>query len=153
MWHHHRTPLFQQVSSSNDDDDDANPSTVSAVIMKWKLLGTTMAQPQSGRLHKLTERDRRVLKHVARKNRLSSVAPLTTEFQTASGSHVSTITVRQGSFMKWVSMAVRRTNLGLTDARRTLPAPMHSATCKVWWKINNDLMVFFMVWDRLQNFK
>ena len=52
-----------------------------------------MAQPQSGRPHKLTEGDRRVLKHVARKNRLSSVATLTAEFQTASGSNVSTRTV------------------------------------------------------------
>jgi hypothetical protein len=46
-------------------------------------------------LHKLTERDRRVLKRVAHKNRLASVATLTTKFQTASGSNVSTITVRR----------------------------------------------------------
>ncbi|KAK6299391.1 hypothetical protein J4Q44_G00309010 [Coregonus suidteri] len=68
-------------------------STVSAVIVKWKRLGATTAQPRSGRPHKVTERDRRVLKRVARKNRLSSVATLTTEFQTTSGSNVSTITV------------------------------------------------------------
>ena len=43
-------------------------STVSAVIVKWKCLGPTTAQPRSGRPHKLTERDRRVLKRVARKN-------------------------------------------------------------------------------------
>jgi hypothetical protein len=52
-----------------------------------------MAQPQSGSPHKLTERDRRVLKCIARKNNLSSFATLTTEFQTAPGSNVSTITV------------------------------------------------------------
>ena len=52
-----------------------------------------MTQPQSGKPHKLTERDHRMLKLVARKNHLSSVATLTTEFQTASGSNVSTITV------------------------------------------------------------
>ena len=34
-----------------------------------------------------------MLKRVARKNHLSSVATLTTEFQTASGSNVSTLTV------------------------------------------------------------
>ena len=45
--------------------------------------------------HKLTERDRRGLKRVARKNRLSSVATLTTEFQTASGSNFSTRTVHR----------------------------------------------------------
>ena len=37
-----------------------------------------------------------MLKQVACKNHLSSVATLTTEFQTASGSHVNTITVRWG---------------------------------------------------------
>ena len=79
-------------------------ATVSAVIVKWKHLGTTTAQLPSGRPHKFTERDRRVLKHVAWKNRLSSIATLTTEFQTDSGSNVSTSTVRE-SFMKWVSMA------------------------------------------------
>ena len=54
-------------------------STVSAVIVKWKLLGATTAQPQSGWSHKLTEQDRRV----------SSVETLTSKFQTASGSNVS----------------------------------------------------------------
>ena len=52
-------------------------STVSADIGKWKRLGVTKAQPQSGRPHKLTEQ---------RKNGLSSVVTLTTEFQTAPGS-------------------------------------------------------------------
>uniref|UniRef100_UPI00358DF37F voltage-dependent L-type calcium channel subunit alpha-1D-like n=1 Tax=Myxine glutinosa TaxID=7769 RepID=UPI00358DF37F len=70
-------------------------STVSAVIVKWKRLGATKAQPQSGRPHKLTERDCRVLKRMACKNRLSSVATFTTEFQTASGRNVSTTTVRR----------------------------------------------------------
>ena len=37
---------------------------------------------------------------------------------------------------------VRRTNLGLTDARRTLPAQKHSANCKVWWRRNNGLGLF-----------
>ena len=36
-------------------------STVSVVIVKWKRLGATTAQPRSCRPHKLTERDRRVL--------------------------------------------------------------------------------------------
>jgi hypothetical protein len=36
-----------------------------------------------------------MLKCIARKNRLSSFVTLTTEFQTASGSKVGTITVRQ----------------------------------------------------------
>ena len=68
-------------------------STVSAVIVKWKYLGATTTQPRSGRPHKLTEQDSRVLKRITRKNHLSSVATLTTEIQTASGSNVSTRTV------------------------------------------------------------
>ena len=73
-------------------------STVSAVIVKWKHLGATTAQLQSGRPHKLTEGDRRELKHVARTNRLSSVVTLTTEFQIASGSNISTRTVHRNLY-------------------------------------------------------
>ena len=57
-------------------------STVSAVIVKWKRLGTTTAQPRSGKPYKLADR-------------LSLVATLTTEFQSDSGSNVSTSTVRR----------------------------------------------------------
>ena len=45
-------------------------SNVSAVIVKWKCLGAKTAQPQSGRPNKLTERDRQVLKRVARKKNI-----------------------------------------------------------------------------------
>uniref|UniRef100_A0A8K9UBV3 Transposase Tc1-like domain-containing protein n=1 Tax=Oncorhynchus mykiss TaxID=8022 RepID=A0A8K9UBV3_ONCMY len=45
--------------------------------------------------HKLTEQDRQLLKCVLHKNHLSSVTTLTTEYQTASGSNVSTKTVRR----------------------------------------------------------
>jgi transposase len=65
-------------------------STVSAVIVKWKCLGATKAQPRSDKPHKLTERDRRVLKREAHKHHLYSLAKLTIEFQTSS---VSKITV------------------------------------------------------------
>jgi hypothetical protein len=63
--------------------------------VKRKSLGVTTAQPWSGRPHKLTERDHRVLKRVACKNCLSSVATLTTKFLSASGRNVSTRTVRR----------------------------------------------------------
>ena len=69
-------------------------STVSVIIVNWKHLGATLAQPKSGRTHKLTEWDHQVLKRVACKNCLFSVVTLTTEFHTASGSKVSTIIVR-----------------------------------------------------------
>ena len=70
-------------------------STVIAVIVKWKRLGATTAQPRSGRPYKLAERDWRMLKREAWKNRLLSVVTLTTEFQTPSRSNVSTNTVRR----------------------------------------------------------
>ena len=54
-------------------------ATVRAVIVKWKHLGATTAQPQSGRPH------RWVLNRLEHTNHLSSVATLTTEFQMASG--------------------------------------------------------------------
>ena len=47
----------------------------------------------NGRPHKLTEQDRRVLKRI--KCVCPKVATLTTKFQTASGSNVSTRTVRR----------------------------------------------------------
>ena len=46
----------------------------------------------------------------------------------------------------WITLhhlVVQRTNLGLADAWRTLPARMHSANCKVWWRRNNGLGLFF----------
>jgi hypothetical protein len=36
-------------------------------------------------------------------------------------------------------------NLVLADGMRTLPAPLHSVNCKVWWRRNNGLGLFFMV--------
>jgi hypothetical protein len=36
-------------------------------------------------------------------------------------------------------LAVQQMNLGLADARRTQPAPVHNANCKVWWMRNNGL--------------
>ena len=69
-------------------------STVSDIIVKCKRLGATPAQPLSAWPHKLTEWDSRVLRCLACTNCLTSVATLTTEFQTASGSNISTITIR-----------------------------------------------------------
>jgi hypothetical protein len=56
--------------------------------------------------------------------------------------------VETGSVGWWITLhclAFRRTNLGLSDARRMLPAPMHSANLNVWWRRNNRLGLFFMV--------
>jgi hypothetical protein len=38
--------------------------------------------------------------------------------------------------------------MGLADARKTLPAPIDSAKCKVWWRRNNVLGFFFKVQAR-----
>ena len=65
-------------------------STVSAVIVKWKRLGATAAQPQSGRPRKLTKTG----PPNAEACSISTVATLTTEFQTAPGSNICTRTVR-----------------------------------------------------------
>ena len=172
-WHRHRMPPFQQVSSSNICP--AICPTVSAVIVKWKCVGATTAQPWSVRPKRLTERDHQVLKHLAHINGLSTVATLTTKFQTASGSIVSTNTicwetmgfhgraaahkpkitmcndsgaVETCSLQWWITLhhlAVRGTNLGLVDDRRMLPDTMHSANCKVLWRRNSGLGLFFMV--------
>jgi hypothetical protein len=64
------------------------PSTVTAVVVKWKLLGATPARLGSGRRTGPQSAE-------ACKNNLSSIATLTTKFLTASGSNVSTRTVRQ----------------------------------------------------------
>ncbi|CAI9558154.1 unnamed protein product, partial [Staurois parvus] len=48
-------------------------STVSGIITKWKQLGTTATQPQSGRPHRMTERGQCMLKHtVSRSHQLSA---------------------------------------------------------------------------------
>ena len=44
-------------------------STVSGIITKWKQLGTTATQPQSGRPCKITERGQRMLRRTVRRSR------------------------------------------------------------------------------------
>nr|XP_019956705.1 PREDICTED: aminoacyl tRNA synthase complex-interacting multifunctional protein 1-like [Paralichthys olivaceus] len=70
-------------------------STVSSVILKWKRGGITTALPRSGRPHKLQEQQRQVLERVALEKGLPSVEALTAEFQSASGTSVSSRTVRR----------------------------------------------------------
>ena len=90
---------FQQLSSALLE---LALSNVSAVIVKLKCLGATTAQPQSGRPHKLAERDHRVLKCVKivcprlQYSLPSSKLPL--EETSAQELFIE-------SFMKWVSMA------------------------------------------------
>ncbi|CAI9601864.1 unnamed protein product, partial [Staurois parvus] len=69
-------------------------STDSAIITKWKQLGTTATQPQS-------ERGQCMLKHSSRQLSAESV---TKDLQNSCGLQISTGTERRESFMEWVSM-------------------------------------------------
>ena len=63
--------------------------------------------------------------------------------------------VETSSLEWWITLhhlAVQQTYLGLADARITLPARMHNANCKVWWRRNNGMGLFFMVWARPLSF-
>ena len=42
-----------------------------------------------------------------------------------------------------ITLAIRWTNLGLTDARRAVPFGMYNANSKVWWRRDNGLGLFF----------
>ena len=68
-------------------------SNVSAVIVKWKRLGAKQLSRKVVVHTSLQNMTNLVLKCIARKNHLSSVATLITEFQTPSGSNVSKISV------------------------------------------------------------
>jgi len=68
-------------------------STVSAIITKWKQLGTTATQPRSGRPRKMTERGQRMLRHIVCRGRQLSAESIATDLQTSCGFHISSRTV------------------------------------------------------------
>ncbi|CAI9583200.1 unnamed protein product, partial [Staurois parvus] len=59
------------------------PSTVSGIITKWKQLGTTATQRQSGRPCKMTERGQRMLKHTVRRTCQLSAESIAKDLHTA----------------------------------------------------------------------
>ncbi|CAI9542807.1 unnamed protein product, partial [Staurois parvus] len=71
-------------------------STVRGIITKWKQLGTTASQPQSGRPRKMTERGQRMLKHTVRRSRQLSAESIAKDLQTSCGLQ---------SVIEWISMA------------------------------------------------
>ncbi|CAI9564747.1 unnamed protein product, partial [Staurois parvus] len=69
-------------------------STVSGNLTKWKQLGTTATQPQSGRLHKLTEQGQRMLKCTVCRSRQLFAGPIAKDLQTLCDLQIS-ITVHR----------------------------------------------------------
>ncbi|CAI9564490.1 unnamed protein product, partial [Staurois parvus] len=70
-------------------------STVSGIVTKWKQLGTTATQPQSGRPRKMTERGQRMLKRTVHRSRQLSAESIAKDLQTSCGLQISTTTVRR----------------------------------------------------------
>ncbi|CAI9613117.1 unnamed protein product [Staurois parvus] len=70
-------------------------STVSGIITKWKQLGTTATQPQSGRPRKMTKRSQCMLKHTVRRSHQLSAKSIAKDLQTTCGLQISTTTVRR----------------------------------------------------------
>ncbi|CAI9614210.1 unnamed protein product, partial [Staurois parvus] len=70
-------------------------STVSGIITKWKQLGTTATQPQSGRPCKMTERGQRMLKRTVCRSRQLSAESIAKDLQTSCGLQISTTVCRE----------------------------------------------------------
>ncbi|CAI9578907.1 unnamed protein product, partial [Staurois parvus] len=69
--------------------------TVSGIRTKWKQLGITATQPQSGRPCKMTERGQRMLKLALRRSRQLSAESIAKELQTSCGFQISTKVYRE----------------------------------------------------------
>ncbi|CAI9554034.1 unnamed protein product [Staurois parvus] len=65
-------------------------SAVSGIITKWKQLGTTATQPQSGRPRKMTERGQCMLKRRVRRSHQLSAESIAKDLQTSCGLQIST---------------------------------------------------------------
>ncbi|CAI9561136.1 unnamed protein product [Staurois parvus] len=70
-------------------------TTVSGIITKWKQLGTTATQPQSGRSCKMTDRGRYLLKRTVRRSHQLSAESIAKNLQTSCGLQINTTTVRR----------------------------------------------------------
>ena len=78
-----------------DASENIPQSAVSGIITKWKRLGTTAAQPRSGRPHKMTERGQRMLRRIVRRGRQLSAESVATDLQTLCGLQISSRTVHR----------------------------------------------------------
>ncbi|CAI9573663.1 unnamed protein product [Staurois parvus] len=68
-------------------------STVSGIITKWKQLGTTATQPQSGRPRKMTERGQLILQCTMHRSHQLPVETIAKDLQTSCGLQISTPTI------------------------------------------------------------
>ncbi|CAI9586007.1 unnamed protein product, partial [Staurois parvus] len=64
--------------------------TVNSIITKWKQLGTTATQPQSGRPRKMTERGQHMLKCTVRRSCQLSAESIAKDLQTLCDLQIST---------------------------------------------------------------
>ncbi|CAI9554921.1 unnamed protein product, partial [Staurois parvus] len=62
-------------------------------MIKWKQLGTTATQLQSGRPHRMTERGQRMLKCTECRSHQLSAESIAKDLQTSCGLQISTTTV------------------------------------------------------------
>ncbi|CAI9556622.1 unnamed protein product [Staurois parvus] len=70
-------------------------STVSGIITKWKQLGTTATQPQSGRPRKMIEWGQCMLKCTVCRSCHLSAESIAKDLQTSCGLQISTTTVHR----------------------------------------------------------
>ncbi|CAI9610089.1 unnamed protein product, partial [Staurois parvus] len=83
--------------------------TVNGIKTKWKQLGTTVTQPQSGRPRKMTERGQRMLKRTMLRSCQLSAESIAKDLQTSCGLQISTTTVRRASWngFPWQSSCIQ----------------------------------------------
>ncbi|CAI9560547.1 unnamed protein product [Staurois parvus] len=70
-------------------------STVSGIITKWRQLGTTATQPQSGRPRNMTERGQCMVKRTVRRSCHLSAESIAKDLQTSCGLQISTTVCRE----------------------------------------------------------
>ncbi|CAI9569215.1 unnamed protein product [Staurois parvus] len=70
-------------------------STFSGIITKWKQLGTTVTQPQSGRPRKMTERGQRMLKSTVRRSLQLYAESIAKDLHTLCGLQICTTVHRE----------------------------------------------------------
>jgi hypothetical protein len=116
------------------------PSTVSAVIVEsLRSNNGSAVKWQATQAHR-----RGALKRVTCKNNLSSVATLTTEFQTASGSNISTITVRRELHEMDLQAAAHKPKITMCNAKHWLEwCNAHNQWTLKQWKLAVRLQILF----------